>query len=59
MFDQINYFLEFIDEDSELGQYSVSNIGRRAKIVDGSDQINCVFEPDIPDIVYINSEGMS
>ncbi len=31
MFDQINYFLEFIDEDSELGQYIVSNIGRRAK----------------------------
>ena len=57
--DKISYYLDFIDEDSELGQYSVSNIGRRAKIVDGSDQINCVFEPDIPDIVYINSEGMS
>jgi len=31
--DKIDYFLDFIDEDSELGQYSVSNIGRRAKII--------------------------
>ena len=54
--DQINYFLDFIDEDSELGQYSVSNIGRRAKIIDGNNEgINCVFEPQIPDIVYLQA----
>lgn len=57
--DQINYFLDFIDEDSQLGRYSVNNIGRRAKIVDGQDQINCVFEPQIPDVVYINSSQMT
>ena len=54
--DQINYYLDFIDEDSELGQYSVSNIGRRAKIIDDNNEgINCVFEPTIPDVVYINT----
>ena len=54
--DQINYFLDFIDEDSELGQYSVNNIGRRAKIIaDNNEGINCVFEPAIPDIVYLQA----
>lgn len=54
--DQIGYYLDFIDEDSELGQYSVSNIGRRAKIIDDNNEgINCVFEPTIPDIVYIDT----
>lgn len=54
--DQINYYLDFINEDSELGQYSVSNIGRRAKIIDDNNEgINCVFEPTIPDVVYINA----
>ena len=54
--DQINYYLDFIDEDSELGQYSVSNIGRRAKIIDDNNEgINCVFEPTIPDVVYIST----
>lgn len=54
--DRINYYLDFIDEDSELGQYSVSNIGRRAKIIGDNNQgINCVFQPTIPDIVYIDT----
>ena len=43
MFDQINYFLEFIDEDSELGQYSVNNIGRRAKIIQIIMKVLIVF----------------
>ena len=54
--DQINYYLDFIDEDSELGQYSINNIGRRAKIIDDNNEgINCVFEPTIPDVVYIST----
>ena len=53
--DEINYFLDFIDEDSQLGQYSVNNIGRRSKIIgDNNEGINCVFEPMIPDIVYLD-----
>ena len=54
--DRITYYLDFIDEDSGLGQYSVSNIGRRAIIEGDNNQgINCVFEPFIPDIVYIDT----
>ena len=54
--EEMDYFLDFIDENSQLGCYSVNNIGRRAKIIsDNNEGINCVFEPDIPDIVYIDT----
>ena len=53
---EINYYLDFIDENSQLGNYSVDNIGRRAKIIDDNNEgINCVFEPVIPDVVYIST----
>ena len=51
----LTYFLDFIEEDSNLGQYSVNNIGRRAKIINENDSINCVFEPVIPDVVFIST----
>lgn len=58
--DQIGYFLDFIDENSQLGCYSVSNIGRRAKIIGDNNQgINCVFQPQIPDIVYLDTNKYS
>lgn len=50
---EITYFLDFIDESSELGKYSVNNIGRRSKILDGNQEnLNCVFEPYIPEVAY-------
>ena len=52
----IDYFLDFIDANSaELGKYSIDNIGRRSKVVN-DDKINCIFEPDIPNIIWINGE---
>lgn len=55
-----NYFFDMIDQDSELGQYSIGNIGKRSLIIDGNNEgINCVFEPVIPDIAYIASKKMS
>ena len=51
---QIAYYLDFIDENSGLGQYSVNNIGRRSKVIEDSNEgINCVFEPDIPNFIII------
>ncbi len=56
--ENIVYFLDFIDDDSALGQYSVNNIGRRSKIIDSNNQgVNCVFEPNIPDIVYVQASN--
>ena len=54
--EQINYFLDFIDDGSQLSSYSVYNIGKRSKIIDNNNEgINCVFETEIPDIVFIKT----
>jgi len=48
----IDYFLDFIDESTTVGKFSVNNIGRRS-IIENSDDFNCVFENEIPDFVLI------
>ena len=48
----IEYWLDFIDSNSSIGGLSVTNIGRRSHIINSND-INCVFEPEIPDYVLI------
>lgn len=52
--DAIDYFLDMIDEDTQLGKYSINNIGKRTLVIsDNNEGINCVFEPQIPDLVYV------
>lgn len=53
----INFFLDFIDTTaSNLTEFNISNIGRRTvTIVD--DKINCLFEPNNPDIVLIEKDS--
>lgn len=51
---EIDYYLDFIDTDSKIAELSVSNIGRRTKVITNND-VNCVFEPDIPDFVLIEA----
>lgn len=48
------YYLDFIDPStSSLGEYSVSNMGRRnTTTVD--DNINCLFQPEIPNVVLLD-----
>ena len=50
----IDYFLDFIDIGAKISELSVSNIGRRTIVVN-DDDINCIFESDIPDYVMIES----
>lgn len=52
--DKIDYFLDFIDSTAAISALSVSNIGRRS-YVENSDDINCIFEPSIPDFILIES----
>lgn len=52
-----NYYLDFIDaETSGLGEYSVHNIGRRTDAVI-DDDVNCLFEPEIPNIIWISTDS--
>ena len=49
-----NFYLDFIDPaTSGIGEFCVSNIGRRSQIV-SNDKINCLFEPTFPNINFIN-----
>lgn len=50
----IDYYLDFIDSSAAISQFSVSNIGRRTHIINSND-INCIFEPNIPDFVIIEN----
>ena len=51
--DNIDFFLDILDiSNSNISNMNVQSIGRRtAVIVDNT--INCIFEPKVPDYVYI------
>lgn len=52
-----NYYLDFIEPStSGLGEFSIANIGRRTIAVQ-NDDVNCIFQPEIPDIVFINVDS--
>lgn len=50
----LDYWLDIIDNDSILNDFSVDAIGRRS-YAKTDTECNCVFEPDIPDAVMVNT----
>ena len=55
---QIDFFLDFINTDSKMGELNVTNIGRRSEVMNGENQgVNCMFEPNLPDIIFIQKDG--
>lgn len=51
-----NYYLDFIDPyTSGLGEFSIANIGRRTFAIQ-NDDVNCIFQPEVPDIVFLNTD---
>lgn len=48
----MDYYLDFIDSSSDIGYFSIDNIGRRTHVVNSND-INCIFESHIPDLILI------
>ena len=52
-----NFYLDFIDANvAALGEYSIDNIGRREDVV-SNDDINCLFLPEIPNIIFLNKDN--
>lgn len=51
----INYWLDFIDEGTEISKYSVQSIGRRTCVKESSD-INSVYNNNVEDIIFIPSD---
>ena len=54
----LDYFLDFIDENNYVGQYSISNIGKRSMVL-VDNTINCLFEPEIPSVIFMNPSAMT
>ena len=51
-----NFYFDIIDANSSsLGIYSIENIGRRTEVIN-DDEINCLFTPEIPDIIFLNTD---
>lgn len=54
---QIDYYLDFINPAADkVKKICVDSIGRRTVILNKNNNINCVFEPYIPDVVLINKD---
>lgn len=49
-----DFFLDFIDTSAAISEFSVNNIGRRTKVLN-DDSVNCLFAPDIPNWIIIES----
>ena len=52
--EDIDFFLDFIDSGAEISKFNISNIGRRQKVIVDND-VNCVFEPDVPNYIIIKA----
>lgn len=52
--EDIDFYLDFIDSGAEISKFNISSIGRRQKVVVDND-VNCVFEPDVPNYIIIKA----
>ena len=54
---QIDFFLDFINTDSKMGELNIENIGRRSEVMNGENQgVNCMFEPNLPEIIFLRAD---
>lgn len=54
--EKLVFWLDFIDSSSEIGKYSVGQIGRRTKVVNNND-IKTIYNKEVPDIVFIPADA--
>ena len=51
-YSNFSYYLDFIDEDSEFGKYSINTIGKRTISVT-DDNVTIMYPPNVPDIIIL------
>ena len=49
----LNFWIDFLDT-GELGQFDVTAIGARQKVVSDND-VKCIYNKEVPDIIFVNS----
>lgn len=50
----LNFWIDFIDTEGELGQYSVKAIGDRTKTVNDKD-VNSIYYKSVPNVIFFES----
>lgn len=50
------FWLDFIDTGSELGNYSVKQIGRRTKVINKND-ITSIYNKEVEDVVFLENKA--
>ena len=53
--DKLNYWLDIIDSGSDLGKYSINQIGCRTKAVN-NNEIKTIYNKEVPDLLFIKAE---
>ena len=54
--EDLTFWLDFIDSESEIGKYSVREIGRRTKLVNNTN-IKTIYNKEVPDVVFIPADS--
>lgn len=52
---KLDWWLDFIDDTAQIGKYTVSAIGRRAKVLN-DDSVKSVYNIEPPDILFVPSD---
>lgn len=50
--ENLTYWLDFIDDTPNIGQYSINNIGKRSKNIE-VQKLKIMFSPNVPDITFV------
>ena len=56
--DKIDFWLDFIDTSAAIGKYSISQIGRRTKVVNNKE-IKTVYNSEVPDVIFLEGFDQS
>lgn len=51
----MDFYLDFINTDSELGKFSIGAIGRRTKVIN-DDKVTTLYQPPTPDYVILSTK---
>lgn len=51
----LDYYLDFIDLEDSISDFSIAAMGRLVKIIE-DDDINCLFASEIPNFVFIETK---
>ena len=51
--DKLNFWIDFLDSQGDLSQYSISIIGDRSKVVNDKD-VKSIYIRDVPEIIYVD-----